>query len=90
MREFTLATTVHSVVAAVAVAYGRAPAEAAANVLVMLLANAVGVFGAYTTERQERTALLVDYRLSLAHAAARRSGVLMGMGASVWVCVCNY
>jgi hypothetical protein len=73
-REFSIAAAVHCVVASVAVAYGRPPAAAAANVIVLFAANAVGVIGAYTTEARERSALLVDYQLALAHEAARKSG----------------
>ncbi len=74
VREFCAAATVHTLAAAVAVAWSRPPAQAAANVLVMCAGSIVGVVGSYTTERRERLALLLDYRLALAQDVAHQSG----------------
>lgn len=55
VREYTVAVALHTTVACFAfIQFDKAPAAAAPNTLVVVLASLVAVFSTYTTERRRR------------------------------------
>ena len=77
MREFAIATLIQTIAATVGVSVNRPWPIATASALIMILSNLIGAYGAWSTEQRDRTALLVDYQLALAHEAARKSGAFV-------------
>jgi hypothetical protein len=74
VREFAIGIALHVAVAAAGLSMDRSSAQVPSNIVVIIAVSVVGLFAAYTTERRERCAFLVQYDFAVTSDLNRRAG----------------